>query len=88
MSEMPEDDKHWTLDRKVPVAIVVTIALQTCGIVWWASGLDHRVTALETHRLATASQPDRLTRLEVSLDHIRQSLERVERAIIRKERTE
>jgi hypothetical protein len=33
-----EDRPHWTIDRRVPVGIIVSMALQLCGVVWWARG--------------------------------------------------
>lgn len=33
----------WHLDRRVPLAIIATIVLQTMGIVWWAAKLEGRV---------------------------------------------
>lgn len=33
----------WHLDRKVPLALIVTILLQTGLGVWWAAGLTSRV---------------------------------------------
>lgn len=33
----------WHLDRKVPLALIVTIVLQTGLGVWWAAGLTSRV---------------------------------------------
>jgi TolA-binding protein len=33
----------WHLDRKVPLALIVTIILQTGLGIWWASGLTSRV---------------------------------------------
>ena len=35
---MPAGD-HWTLDKRVPLALVLTIILQTAGGVWWAATL-------------------------------------------------
>ena len=33
----------WHLDRKVPLALILTIVLQTGLGVWWAAGLTSRV---------------------------------------------
>lgn len=38
--EKESDDKKWHLDRRLPVALLFTILLQTCGVVWWASGQE------------------------------------------------
>lgn len=40
---MTEPREPWHLDRKVPLALIVTILLQTGLGVWWAAGLTSRV---------------------------------------------
>ena len=40
-------DSQWHLDKKVPIAVIVTILLQTGAIIWWAAGASERLTALE-----------------------------------------
>lgn len=42
-----EQDNHWTLDRRVPVALILTMALQIATAVWWASSMNSRMNALE-----------------------------------------
>jgi hypothetical protein len=62
--------KHWTVDKRIPLALILTISIQTCGIVWWASGLTTRVEQLEKQAAAMAPQDTRLTRVEVRLDNV------------------
>ena len=33
----------WLLDKRVPIALIVTLGLQTCGVVWWVAGVNARV---------------------------------------------
>ena len=51
--EMPERE-HWTLDRRVPLALIITMVMQFGAIVFWVATLnsavlsqDKRITALE-----------------------------------------
>lgn len=44
------ENEHWTLDKRVPVAGVLAIMIQTGVAIWWASGLDGRVKALEAEK--------------------------------------
>mgnify|MGYP003394791716 CR=1 FL=1 len=39
--------EDWHLDKRVPVAIFVALALQSGTFVWWASALSQRVATLE-----------------------------------------
>lgn len=76
-------DKHWTVDRKVPLALIVTILIQTGTFIWWASSLSERVNTLERERAATAPQADRLVRVEVHLESVQRGIDRIERMVRR-----
>lgn len=36
-------EASWHFDRRIPIALIVTIALQTFGIVWWASWANSQI---------------------------------------------
>jgi hypothetical protein len=40
----------WKLDKHVPLAVMLAIAVQTAGLIWYASKLDSRVSSLEVWR--------------------------------------
>lgn len=44
---MEEDLKAWHLDKRVPVAIIFSLILQSAAIVWWASGVTSRLETVE-----------------------------------------
>lgn len=67
---MSESKECWHLDKRVPIALIVTLFLQTASIVWWASSLSERVTALESWRTDNRLTSERLVRLETILDRI------------------
>jgi cold shock CspA family protein len=33
-------DEPWHLDRRVPVALILTIAVQTAAAIWWAASVS------------------------------------------------
>ena len=76
----------WQIDRKVPLALVFMLLLQTGSAFWWASALNARVSALEDRVTATAPQGDRLTRVEVKLESALDGIAEG-KAILRKEPT-
>ena len=87
---MPTDREHWTLDRKVPAAIVATILIQLFGFAWYAAKLDARVEeqALRLNRAETQITSDerearevstRLVRVEEKVSAILDILRRLER---------
>ncbi|WP_303982377.1 hypothetical protein [Dongia mobilis] len=50
MAQRHEDqgeDAAWHLDKKVPVALILAIVIQTATAIWWASGVDQRLAGLE-----------------------------------------
>jgi hypothetical protein len=53
----PPAQEPWHLSRSVPLALIVTLAVQTAGMVWWASSLtaqvqeqSRRLVSLESSR--------------------------------------
>ena len=40
-------DRHWTVDRHIPLALIMAILFQTAVGVWWAATMQARVNALE-----------------------------------------
>ena len=53
----------WHLDKKVPIVLIGAIVAQTVGIVWWASGIHHRVGTIEATQLVHAA---RMTAMETT----------------------
>jgi hypothetical protein len=53
----PATKEHWSIDRKVPIAVVATFTIglivQAAGIVWWFAKLEARQTTVE-QRVAAA----------------------------------
>lgn len=78
-------ERSWHLDRKVPIAMILTIVMQTGAFVWFAARLDQRVEALErSEARATISAPvhaDRLTRVEVKLEGVQEGITEIKRLI-------
>lgn len=97
MAEVDGDEsapqrESWHLDKKVPIAMMTAILLQTGGMIWWASGLEEKVRAhttalfdqaqrivkLEDARLAAA---ERLSKIETLATSIADSVSRIERKV-------
>lgn len=65
MMTSDQDDKAWHLDKKVPLALIATLMIQTGIAVWWVSSLnsqvdniDGRVKELETVESGRAQRRD------------------------------
>lgn len=77
-------DAQWHLDRKVPIALIVAILLQTGGIVWWGAAASERLNALERRADAVAPQAERLARVETKLESVQDGILEI-KSILRKE---
>lgn len=81
---MPNKEKHvryeqsWHLDKRVPIALILAIGMQTFMGVWFLSALDQRVLSLEQTRTSQNTLPDRVTKLEVLVELIPKALDRIE----------
>lgn len=86
----------WHLDRRVPLALIMTILLQTGAAVWFAASLQARVDVLERdierEHIMNASQETAIrsiengaARLDAKLDGIVALLERMDRRLERME---
>ena len=73
------DKEHWTVDRKIPLALVLTIVLQTAGALWWASKLESRVQAVE---VKTATDSVRLDAVEKAGIDTGKSIAHIEERLI------
>ena len=75
----------WHLDKRVPIAIILAIVMQSVGLIIWAVRLDARVTTLEADKIVLAAdraadraagidRSQRIIRLETRYDGIRDTL--------------
>lgn len=81
---MPQSsDRQWHLDRKVPIAIIGALVMQSLALGWYASSLDSRVTHLETYVAETkqVGTSDRLVRLETHMENIFKELQGISRKL-------
>lgn len=88
----PPSAEHWTLDRKVPVAIILTLFVQLVGFAWYAAKLDALVEE-QSLRIAKAEVQittidreardvsTRLVRVEEKTSAILDIVRRLERAV-------
>lgn len=71
-------ENHWHLDKRVPIAIIVSLSVQSAAIIWWAATMEARVNAIEAAMLAGADTSERLTRIEVILERVERRLDQQE----------
>lgn len=55
---------YWHLDKRVPIALIVTIFIQSAAVIWWASAMQTRLANVENRLSAYSQSEPRIVRLE------------------------
>jgi hypothetical protein len=79
-TDMPPDDPNargWHLDRRVPIALILAIALQCIVGITYVTRLDGRVASLEQWQHDNAATNVRLSVIESRLADISTGLNRI-----------
>jgi hypothetical protein len=69
-----DSDASWHLDKRVNISIILAVIVQTGAAIWWGAKADERLAALERKVELAAPQGDRLTRVEMNIESIKDSL--------------
>ncbi|MCE7997376.1 MAG: hypothetical protein HEP70_00815 [Rhodobiaceae bacterium] len=75
------DDKtpgRWHLDKRVPIALIVAILIQTAGALTWAGAASERINHLERQVINDDDMGERTARLEAQAAYMRATLTRIE----------
>tara|TARA_R110000868_G_scaffold40543_5_gene139812 strand:- start:1981 stop:2241 length:261 start_codon:yes stop_codon:yes gene_type:complete len=72
------EQSGWRIDRHVPVALVLTIILQTGAALMWSGAAAERLTALEVRSARTDEIVERTARLEEQSKAMQAALVRIE----------
>lgn len=91
---MTEQAESWHLDKKVPIAFIVTLAGIIVAMIWqtiyftalsteWKTQTDNRLEKLEVTDETRSNHEGRLIILEQKFNYIQQSLDRIEKNIER-----
>ncbi len=67
--------------KRVPIALIVALVVQTIGGLVWAGGAAARIVTLETRVSEQRLVAERLARLEEQGVATRQAVERIERRL-------
>ena len=66
------------VDRKVTIALIFAVFMQTAGALMWMGAAAERLDVLERDVEAQRGVPERLARLEAEISVIRNQLDRIE----------
>ena len=74
--ERRESD-HWTVDKRVPLALILILFSQTLGATWWAATMTSRVQTMEENAVMHNDLPNRILRTEILLSQLEKTLNRL-----------
>jgi len=70
-----DSDNQWHLDKRVPIALILVLILQSTTAVWWAAGLTGQVERNQKMLEDYQANKERVTRLEVYQESILRELQ-------------
>lgn len=85
MNKNRRDDDHWSVDKKIPLALIVSMFIQTVCVVWWASDINSRVDVLEKQQTSSAGQAEIVIRLDERLNNVQRDVTDIKSLLSRKE---
>lgn len=76
---------HWTVDKRIPLALIFALGTQTAAAIWWAAGMASRVEQAENRVTVLEAQKagERLAVLESRIGDVKVQLNRIEEKIDR-----
>jgi len=83
--ETGRNNSSWGFDRRIPLSLLVVLAVQTGSLIWWASNIEfrtsnseRRIEILEQNNSDTSREirnlSERMIRLDASLSSINDSV--------------
>lgn len=66
--------EEWHLDKRVPLALIFTLVVQTLTVGLWAGGVQHRLATLEAAVIQQAEERSRLIRVEERLGYVAEKI--------------
>jgi uncharacterized membrane protein affecting hemolysin expression len=79
------DDGEWHLDKKVPIALIVTLLLQGGIVMWWIGSSSQRLDQNERHVTALTPQvtatAEKIIRVETKLEAIGEAITEIKNLI-------
>lgn len=83
--KMDRRESRWTIDKHVPLAVILGMLLQTAALVWYmasfTSDTNNRIKNLEEYRIASTENnknlPEKITRLEVEQAYTNRMLSQI-----------
>lgn len=72
---------HWRMDKRIPIALLITLFLQFVSAIIWATQLNARVGTLEQESAGAADFGEKLARIDERLQGLKQDMEFIKREV-------
>lgn len=73
----PREERGWIIDRHIPIALLIGLAMQTVGAIWWAASTTARIDQLESQAKANAPMAERVIRVEEKIGAIQAGISEI-----------
>lgn len=87
MTKDHEGDGGWKVDKHIPVALIVAVLVQFGGSVYWAAQMDARLSHLEAIQRSTPNPSERIVRVEVGMESIKERLAEIKTLLMARPRS-
>ena len=71
-------DNHWHLDKRIPIAIIFAVVLQTIYFTVFITKLDSRVMTLERNQVNIRETIEDMTEIRVHQNYIKEKLDKLD----------
>ena len=78
MMNLRSQEEPWHFDKRIPLALIGTILVQTGAAFWWASSINERVAALESWRHDTKGLSAEIAVVQSQMLDVRAIVGRIE----------
>ena len=76
-----DEISNWRIDKRIPIALLMTLILQIFAGLIWATQLNARVGTLENQAISTSNFGEKLARIDERLQGMKQYMEDIKHQI-------
>lgn len=70
-------NNHWRVDKRIPIALLITLFFQIFAAIVWATQLNARVNNLEQHDVNTIGFSEKLARIDERIQALNQDTQSI-----------
>jgi hypothetical protein len=74
---MKDQSEHWHLDKRVPLALIITLIIQTMGVFFWMGQLSVKLHQMEKQSIAYIENHDSILTFGVRIQHIEEAIDKI-----------